>query len=187
MTTTYKIKANWPAIHEAFAALDRARCFSRSTGSLPIGHNGIFDALGGTYWGGGYEDHGAAGLVRLIDAERIIRHDAWDRLHAAAQMTDRKRAIATARVCCATAIALDDANRVLAATGLTKRAGVNTICGTDGTYIAVVGLGWLVGMRCDDKRTTLESARSFAETGDLGALREQLLIAPVDAAIYGNL
>lgn len=179
MTTVYNVNANWPAIHEAFRKLDEVR---RGSDITPmIGYDQVVDALGGSYFPAHYERQGLAGLVCLVAAEGRIRQDAWERVHA------RKSVLREIRVACAVVLALDEVNRLLAETGLEARAGVDVICGTDGTHVALTGLCWLVGMRRDDRRVPLAAVRGFVADGDLSRLKAALQVAPVDEAVYTNL
>lgn len=73
---TISFEINWPALHAAMTALDKAR-----HGLDFVAGKSVTDALGGTYWADGYE--GVSGVFRLREALNTITEDAWHAVHKA--------------------------------------------------------------------------------------------------------
>lgn len=82
--TTITITINWPAIHAAIAAVDRARVDAR----CKLGRIGAADVFGGAYYPSHYESQGLAGLVRLSGALDRLADEAWQIVHAASRVAD---------------------------------------------------------------------------------------------------
>lgn len=66
---------NWQRLHAAASAVDATR--GRA------GHDGVFDAFGGSYYPNHYQSRGLAGLHSLACAAAKIRHAVWDAIHQA--------------------------------------------------------------------------------------------------------
>jgi hypothetical protein len=89
MTTTYTTTIDWPALHAAMTELDEAR---RSAPGLCLGHDGVSDALGGTYYGPEFERQGVAGLASLRTALSTITQAAWTYTHDLSVILARRTA-----------------------------------------------------------------------------------------------
>lgn len=164
------VSIDWPAIHAAAAAVDRARRAKEIT----IGHSGITDVFGGAYSPTHFEALGLMGLVKLVHASDAIAKHAWTVIHGAhsAATRNRETAIAAARTATATALALRDLRRELERAGVYTDSPATTICGVTET-IQVTGLRWLAGEASEDAPVSVAAAEAFAK-GGLGALRAAL-------------
>lgn len=166
MTTEIKVSVDWPRIHDAARAVDQARSGTR------IGSDGISDAFGGTYSAAAYERRGLAGLRALANGADSIRRGAWSAIHAAVRGGREGRR--TAQAACRVVLALDVLDSALAETGISERAGLHTICGTDGRHVALTGLSWLAGMERDNRWPSVAAVRAFADGGSIADMRAAL-------------
>lgn len=148
---------DWPAVHAAALVVDAER---HAVGCL--GHDGISDAFGGSYFPPGYESAGLAGVVRILAGAQLIRHAAWGAVHRAHREHDG-RALAVCGL--RTALALDRLFRALAAVGVYVYEPSSQICGVTGygpaDTMQVTGLRWLAGDKVDAGAPTMREVRAF--------------------------
>lgn len=163
--TAYTSHVNWPALHEAFRALDLAR--HTSTGEF-IGDLMPGDALGGTYYAPTWERAGLMGAVKLLNALRILTTQAWEHVHRAHrflkpnELPSVQRAVdARVRASVRVMLAAHDAYDLLAAAGLCQPDTNTILRGHDGERMYLTGLHWLAGVRID-RVVTVEQALAIA-------------------------
>ena len=152
--TQYISNIDWPALHAAFTALDKARV----TTSHRIGNDGICDALGGSYYGRSYESDGLRGAVRLLNGLAKIADAAWHIVHSA--MGDEQHSDELVRSAVAVMLAARPAYDLLADAGLCRRGAQSITRGNDGQYLHATGLHWRAGI-ATDRRVTVAQAEAI--------------------------
>lgn len=157
--TQYISNIDWPALHAAFTALDKARRMTAKT----IGHDGISDAFGGSYYGPSYEAAGLQGAVRMLNALAKITDAAWHIVHSGMKCATSNPIEHTdqlIRSAVAVMLAARPAYDLLADAGLCRRDAQSITRGNDGRYLHVTGLHWVAGV-ATDRRVTVAQAEAI--------------------------
>ncbi len=155
------LEIDWRALHAAALVVDIER---HAVGCL--GHDGISDAFGGSYFPPGYESEGLAGVVRILAGAQQIRHAAWDAIHKAHRMPHGRDLAACGL---RTALALDRLFCALALIGVYRYDPRTQICGVTGyeptDTVQVTGLRWLAGAKSEreDERPTMHDVATFLD------------------------
>lgn len=199
--TAYALEVPWPEVH----AVCRAVSDARSAGGIVIGSQGLWDPWGGSYCGGSWEARGLAGLASILHGADLIRHAAWDmihaghrmmadgpargkdtaRAHAARVVAHRDQVLARVRGAVRVSLALHDLYTILGRIGIDTYDPSSTICGVDASGILHVhGLRWMAGEAREDRAVYASDALAFAEGAPISVvLRCQDLTANATAPL----